>query len=131
MKKLVSLVLILFCAQASFAQLNSIIISPGHPKSSALPNPYVIDTSSIKKINGNFYAGTAWLDHMPVLLPGKTTRQMPNSGKNMTAPEKMPIAWQGSRPDSITPKYKRNLLLVPERHRQRPVNKTLRLPAGQ
>ncbi|ANH81000.1 hypothetical protein A8C56_08425 [Niabella ginsenosidivorans] len=121
MKKLVPVILILLSAGASFAQPGAAPAVPKYPSAYTGPNPDVVDTSNIIKLNDKFYAARAKLDHMPVLLPGKTTRQMPNSGRNMAPPEKMPNAWPNSRPDTLTKKYNNPLKQrTPRRKTQHP-----------
>ncbi|MBO9595888.1 MAG: hypothetical protein J7599_23495 [Niabella sp.] len=64
------------------------------------PNPYIIDTARIKKINDKFYAGVARQDRMPVLLPYGTGKPMPNTGKGMNQADRMPNLWNKPQKDS-------------------------------
>ena len=65
------------------------------------PNPDVIDTAGIKKLNENFLIAKARQDHMPVLLAHGEKNTLPNLGKNLRKREGIPNAWKAPRRDTI------------------------------
>lgn len=109
MKYLIFVTLLAASKQFSFAQAPALLLSTPSYKYHEGPNPDVIDTSSIKKLNDAFYTATARLDHMPVLLPYGVRKNMPNPGRAMQPPENMPNLWERPASDTIR-KTQRNPL---------------------
>ncbi|MBO9618616.1 MAG: hypothetical protein J7539_06210 [Niabella sp.] len=85
-------ILAVYCS-FTFGQTHVLLLSTPSYKYHSEPNPDVIDTSSIKKLNDKFYLGKARLDNMPVLLPHNEKRNMPNPGLKVLPPEHMPNFW--------------------------------------
>ncbi|AHF17219.1 hypothetical protein [Niabella soli] len=101
MKYLVFVILLAGNSQFSFGQTPVLLLNSPSYKFPTSPNPDVIDTASIKKLNDKFYIGNAKLDNMPVLLPYGTKKTMPNPGRAVRPPENMPNFWEKPSIDSV------------------------------
>ncbi|MCF3107901.1 hypothetical protein LL912_03835 [Niabella sp. CC-SYL272] len=100
------------CATAARAQGTTMPVKPADLKLYSRPDPYIIDTTTIKRLNEKFYTGLARQDRMPVLLPYGTGKPIANAGKGMNRTDRMPNLWNKPQPDSTAPGqhfYKRPL----------------------
>ncbi|WP_300601318.1 hypothetical protein [Niabella sp.] len=109
-------ILLLCCATTARAQEAKTFKKPVYPDFYLTPNPYIIDTGAVRKLNDKFYIGSARQDRMPILLPYGTGKRMLNAGNNKENTDQMPNLWNKPQPDSTTRQphsYKRPLYYEP------------------
>ncbi|MGJ7033705.1 hypothetical protein [Niabella hirudinis] len=107
-------ILILCCCYciAARAQDTLNLKRPSYLNLYSIPNPDIIDTSSIVKLNNKFYIAESRQDRMPVLLPSGTGKKMLNAGGGMHKTDRMPNLWDkpgGDGNKRIQPLYIRPL----------------------
>lgn len=99
-------ILALLCCGFMASQAQKLVLppKPAYPKLYLNPNPDIIDTANIKRLNDKFYTGKTRQDHMPVLLPYGTGKQITNTGTGMDTTGRIPNLWNKRQQDS-TPAY--------------------------
>lgn len=96
------IIAMLCCTTAARGQEATTPKKPAHLNLYSIPNLYIIDTTTIKKLNDKFYAGIARQDRMPVLLPYGTGKPILNAGKDINRTGRMPNLWNKPQKDSTT-----------------------------
>gem|GEM_PF-5104523 len=107
------LIITLLCCSTAVARAQQ-PAKPASPELYLRPNPDIVDTAGIKKLDEKFYIGLARQDRMPVLLPYGAGKGITNPGAGVKPMDRMPNLWNKRQPDSNT-RY-RSLYIRPLYH---------------